>query len=442
MVQEIDRRKQAEKEIEYLAQHDPLTNLPNRRQIHIDIEAILSRARRQNSTFAVLFLDLDSFKKINDELGHDAGDVFLTEMASRFRGNIRTSDLIARYGGDEFIIVLSDITESLELSHKLELLTQLASQSVFWQGHEMKGGVSIGVSIFPEHGTEGNELIQCADSAMYLAKQAGRNTARFYSQELNDALQRKLLLESHLRKAIEYNELELHYQPIIDTQTGAVTGAEALLRWSNSILGSVSPVEFIPIAESCGLIQKLGIWVLQQSIKVMQQYPQLRFAINVSTLQFNNDQLVQQISHYISSGEIQPRQLIVEITEGMLLENTDEVQQRLMAIKQLGVCLSIDDFGTGYSALGYLKRCPINKLKIDRSFITEVPTDAEDVALVKGIIAMAHALDMKVVAEGVETKEQWQFLKEQNCDAVQGFFFAKPLNEADFARYVQQHTAS
>lgn len=433
--QEIKRREIAEREIEYLAMHDPLTNLPNRWQIQESMQNAIDRARRQEHQLAVLFLDLDGFKKINDELGHKAGDAFLNELASRFRENIRSFDLIARFGGDEFIIVLTDISDSLALTTKLKQLTQIASLPAFWHGNEMRAGVSIGISIYPDHGLDSDLLINCADNAMYQAKQSGRNTFKFYTQSLNDALQRKILLEAHLRRALEFNELEVFYQPIVDSSTGNILGAEALLRWFSNKLGTISPDEFIEIAESTGIIHELGIWVLHQAVTVMQNFPNLSIAINVSALQFNNDQLINEIESYLTQGIIQPRQLVVEITEGILLENTNKVQQRLELIKGWGVKLSIDDFGTGYSALSYLKRCPVNKLKIDRSFITGVPADTENATLIKGIIAMAHALGMQVVAEGVETYEQWEFLKSQQCDTLQGYYFSKPLNLASFEQY-------
>ncbi len=436
MEQEIQRRLIAEQKIEYQAMHDPLTQLPNRWHIQDSIKKAIDRANRQESQLAILFLDLDGFKKINDELGHDAGDAFLKELSARFKENIRSSDLIARIGGDEFIIVFTDVSDTLNLTNKLIQLIDVASRPAFWHGNEMRAGASIGVSMFPEHGTDSDLLIKCADNAMYQAKEAGRNCFRFYSRSLNDALQRKMLLESHLRRAIEFNELELYYQPIIETESGQVIGAEALLRWFSKKLGSLSPVEFIPIAEGAGIIHELGIWVLNEAVKAMQSYPHLCIAINVSALQFNNNQLIDVIEDHLLSGVINANQLVIEITEGILLENTDEVQERLETIKGWGINLSIDDFGTGYSALSYLKRCPVHKLKIDQSFVTDVPQDTENVTLIKGIIAMAHALGMQVVAEGVETLEQWEFLRLQKCDSLQGYYFSKPLSLQHFDEYL------
>ncbi len=442
MEQEVARRITAEREIAHLAMHDPLTQLPNRWHIHESMTQAISRAKRQGDKLAVLFLDLDCFKKINDELGHVAGDLFLKELAGRFKRNIRSFDLIARYGGDEFIIVLTEIGDTLSLTSKLTQLTEAAAKSIYWHGNEMQAGVSIGVSLYPEHGVDSSSLIHCADNAMYQAKQAGRNTYRFYTQSLNDALQRKILLETHLRKALELDELEVYYQPIVDTNTGEIIGAEALLRWFNKKLGTIAPDEFIKIAENIGIIHELGLWVLAEAVKVMQLHPKLSIAINVSALQFNNDKLIDAIQHYLAEGVIQARQIVVEITEGIFLENTNEVQQRLESIKNKGVLLSIDDFGTGYSALSYLKRCPVNLLKIDRSFVIGVPDDRENATLIKGIIAMAHALGMQVVAEGVETVEQWQFLRQLNCDTAQGYYFSQALAIAPFNDYLKNSSSA
>ncbi|NRA19069.1 MAG: EAL domain-containing protein [Oceanospirillaceae bacterium] len=433
---EIQRREAAEQEIKYLAQHDILTGLPNRRHVLSNIENLLERAKRQQSQFALLFLDLDGFKQINDELGHDAGDEFLIAIAERFQTNIRSIDLIARYGGDEFLIVLTDIGKTLELTPKLTRLIDLALRPVAWKGSEVRAGVSIGVSIYPEHGQTTSELINCADEAMYLAKASGKNTFRFYSSDLNQALDRKLTLERAIIKGLDNGEFEVRYQPLIETETGNVLGAEALLRWSNRNLGEVQPVEFIPIAESCGFIHELGIWVLREIIPQLQCYPEMKFSINVSALQFNNQQLLDTLIELFDSGLILPGQLVVEITEDILLERKDAVMARLARMRELGIELSIDDFGTGYSALTFLQKNPVEQVKIDRSCIANMQED-NNALLVKGIIAMAHALNINVVAEGVETAAQMEFLRQQQCDSVQGFLFSKPLTAVDFEKLVQ-----
>ena len=438
---EILRRKAAEQEIKYLAQHDTLTGLPNRRHILTDIENLLERSRRQDSQFAILFLDLDGFKKINDELGHDAGDEFLRVISKRYKSNIRSFDLISRYGGDEFLIVLTDISETLELTPKLKRLIELSLEPVHWKGADINAGVSIGISIYPDHAQTTSKLIKCADTAMYLAKDAGRNTFRFYSSKLNKALERKLALEHAISSALQNCEFEVRYLPMIDAISGNILGAEALLRWSNKTLGEVSPAEFIPIAESSGFIHEIGIWVLNKALPLMQRHPEMKFSINVSSLQFNNQQLLNTFIELIESSSIGPGQLVVEITEDMLLAHKETEMARLDAMRKLGIELSIDDFGTGYSALSYLKEKPVEQIKIDRSFIANVQ-DSDNAALIKGIIAMAHALNINVVAEGVETHEQMQFLRDQECDTLQGFLFSKPLLAAEFEQLVQSRSHS
>lgn len=438
---EIQKRKSAELEIKYLAQHDALTGLPNRRHILTNIESLLERSRRQQSQFALLFLDLDGFKKINDELGHEVGDMYLSEISMRFKTNIRSFDLIARYGGDEFLIVLSDIAETLELTSKLNRLIDLALAPVSLKGSEISAGVSIGVSIYPDHAQTTIELINCADSAMYLAKDSGKNTFRFYSAELNHALDRKLILERAITNALAKGEFEVRYHPLIEAETGNILGAEALLRWSNNTLGDVPPCEFIPIAESCGVIHELGIWVLKQTLPLMQRYPELKFSINVSALQFNNQMLLNTFIELIDSASMHAGQLVVEITEDILLANKDAVMERLEAMRELGIELSIDNFGTGYSALSNLQQTPVEQVKIDRSFIANMQQD-KNAVLVKGIIAMAHALNISVVAEGVETHAQMDFLRELHCDSLQGFLFSKPLTANEFEQQVQHRYRS
>ncbi|WP_261843679.1 putative bifunctional diguanylate cyclase/phosphodiesterase [Aliamphritea ceti] len=435
--QEISRRRKVEKEIEYLAQHDALTHLPNRRQLHIEIERMIDRTSRTKEKFAVLFLDLDGFKRINDELGHEAGDAFLKDVAKRFRSQIRSFDVIARYGGDEFIVLLSDLSDSLALTNRLKQLTAQAQQPFFWEGNDLKAGVSIGVSVFPDHGRDGDTLIKRADAAMYLAKDAGRNTFRFYTDALNNSLQRRLLLERHIQDSLNNEELEVYYQPIVNASDGVPVGAESLLRWNNQALGVVSPAEFIPVAESCGMIHQLGIWVLRQSVATMQRCPGIAFSVNASALQFNDNNLCAELVSLLESGSLAADKTAIEITEGLLLSNTDDVDARLEQIREMGIGLSIDDFGTGYSALGYLKRCPVNRIKIDRTFVAGIPEDMESVALVQAIIAMGHALGLEVIAEGVETEQQWHFLRDEGCDMAQGYYFSLPLPQKEFIEYLQ-----
>ena len=436
---EINLRKTAEAEIEYLALHDPLTKLPNRRQLQSQLQTTLNRTQRGGQRFALLFLDLDSFKKINDELGHEAGDELLIEVAKRFKANIRSFDILGRYGGDEFIIIFQDISESILLSSKLTQLIQVILKPFPWEGHELQIGVSIGVSIYPDHGDTADILINHADKAMYQAKAAGKNNFKFFSDKLNQQIDRRLLIENHLRHALKNQELEVYFQPVVDVSSGQPIGAEALLRWSQcKALGFVSPNEFIPIAEANGQISTIGIWVLQQVMPVLRDWQTIHIAINASSLQFKNSLLFDELKKLIQQSELDTSRLEVEITESLLLDNSDIVKQQMLNLCGLDVQLSIDDFGTGYSSLSYLKNCPVSTVKIDRSFINEIPENTENCALVKAIIAMAQALSLKVIAEGVETQEQWDFIREQGCDLAQGYFFAKPMPLKQFEEYLTE----
>ena len=436
---EISARRAAELEVHYLAQHDALTKLPNRRQIQTEIEHFIDRSHRREEKFAVLFLDLDGFKKINDDQGHEVGDALLIEIGQRFKREVRGVDLVGRYGGDEFIIILTDTDDPMMLKNKLQQLVTVATHPFRWKDKEMLISTSIGVALYPEHGITSDLLISNADTAMYLAKETGKNTFQFYSEKLNQQMKRSLLVEQHLRYALLSNELEVYYQPLIDVKTRTTIGAEALLRWNNDDLGVMSPDEFIPIAESAGLICEIGIWVLRQVADFMSEYPDLHLAVNASSLQFNNSQLHNEISYLISNNIISADKLEIEITEGVLLDRSGRAEEQLLAIHNLGVSLSVDDFGTGYSSLSYLKNCPITTVKIDRSFVSDIPNDKDNMILVRTIIAMAKGLNLKVIAEGVETEQQAEFIKQEGCDFAQGFLFAKPMNKQLFKDYLKTH---
>jgi diguanylate cyclase (GGDEF)-like protein len=437
---EIALRKVAEKETDYIVHHDPLTKIANRRQIQIQLKSVLDHAKRKGERFAVLFLDLDGFKHVNDELGHETGDEVLIEVAKRFKKQIRSFDLLGRYGGDEFIIVLSDISDSLELIAKLGKLIDEISKPFYCKEHEVHIGVSIGVSIYPDHGETADTLISPADSAMYLAKKDGKNNFKFFSDDLNQKMQRRVQIERNLQNALNKQEFEVYFQPKVDVLTGKPIGAEALLRWNNETLGLISPDEFIPIAEANGHISLIGVWVLQQVLPVLQKFQDIQIAINASSLQFKNSLLYEEIERLIQQGQLDAKRLEVEITEGLLLEDSDSVKNQMQNLSDLGIELSVDDFGTGYSSLSYLKHCPVTTIKIDRSFIMETPENAENCALVNAIIVMAQALNFKVIAGGVETLEQWDFLREQQCDIAQGYYFAKPMPLKEFEDYLLVNT--
>jgi diguanylate cyclase (GGDEF)-like protein len=370
---EILMRQAAEQKVKYFAQHDALTHLPNRRQIQSELQSIISNAKRQENQFALLFLDLDGFKKVNDEMGHEVGDALLVEMANRYKKVVRATDLVGRFGGDEFILVLTELNDPLLLKNKLQQLLAESVHSFFYHDRIIHISASIGVALYPEHGVTHDVLINNADSAMYLSKDIGKNTFQFYSAELNQQMERTLLIEQHLRGAISSHELEVYYQPIMDLSSQRVVGAEALLRWQNGFLGIVHPEEFIPVAETTGLITEIGLWVLQQVVHFMKTFPELHCAVNASSLQFNNNQLCNAIEHHIQQGKVIPENLEIEITEGVLLDRTGRAEEQLQRIHHLGVSLSVDDFGTGYSSLSYLKNCPVPTVKIDRSFVSDIP---------------------------------------------------------------------
>ncbi len=435
--EEIILRKNKEQEIEFISGHDTLTGLYNRRKFHAKLSDEIKRAQRENTTFALLFLDLDGFKKVNDTLGHNAGDYLLKVIADAFKREVRDYDIIARYGGDEFVILLLNIDTNYDIFERLNRLIATASKIYFYGTHEIQVGVSIGVSMYPEHGAKDTELLTHADTAMYLAKEQGKNCFRFYNQELNSQLKRRLLLDKHIKKALQNNEFELFFQPVMNLQTKEIVGGESLLRWKNETLGQVPPDEFISIAEMNGMIHQIGIWVLEETLKIMQEYPDLHMAINASSLQFMNNQLYDALALNIAQGKLNPQKLEVEITEGLLLDAEKIGASRLFAISGLGISLSIDDFGTGYSSLSYLKRCPVNTVKIDKSFVINIP-NTEDEALCKAIIAMAEALGLKVIAEGVETLEQELFLTKNGCEFSQGYYLSKPLPKSEFIKFLKQ----
>lgn len=433
---EIAKRVKAEQEKLHITHHDGLTNLPNRLQLQSELQRIIAHSADSSLNFAVIFLNVDNFKCINDTYGHEAGDQLLKTLANRYKKLVRAYDIVARFGGDEFIILLFGSTDPLVLSNKLYELIQVTGERQEWAGKDLKVGVSIGVSIYPDHGVEAQSMINNSSSAMHIAKQAGRNTFRFYSAQINDQIKRRTELEQSLFSALENGEMEVYYQPIVSTQTTKVVAVEALLRWRHPVLGTVPPTEFIPIAESCGVIHELGLWVLQQAVDLIAVTGEIRVAVNVSPVQLSDGRLVNRLAKYIKAQELNPHMLELEITEGILLENSIDIEQQLTLMKKFGISLSIDDFGTGYSALGYLKRYKINKLKIDRSFISGIPQEHDSRTLTDAIIFMAHALEMEVVAEGVETEQQYEYLKTLACGYIQGYLFSKPLSYNELMIYL------
>ncbi|MFL6655849.1 MAG: EAL domain-containing protein [Sulfurifustis sp.] len=435
-------RKRAEDRIQHLATHDGLTDLPNRVMFSQLLNAEIQSAQRYERKFAVLFIDLDRFKIINDTLGHETGDKLLQEISRQLRESLRASDIVARLGGDEFVVLAREASGVEQATIVARKILSTVTRPVMLAGQECRVTASIGIAMYPNDGEDEQTLMKNADIAMYHAKEEGKNNFRFHSRDAKSRSLERLTLEVNLRRALEQNEFSLHYQPQLDLRTGAITGVEALLRWQNPALGAIPPAQFIPIAEETGLIVPIGKWVLRtacaQNVAWQRQgLAPIRVAVNLSARQFADDDLLHDIAAALADTGMSPELLELEITEGMVIHNPDRALRVLTAIRQTGVRLAIDDFGTGYSSLGQLKNFPIDTLKIDRSFIREIPRDAEDKAITKAIIAMGKTLGLKVVAEGVETHDQEAFLREQACDEIQGYYFSEPVPAAQFAELLR-----
>ncbi|MGI9046050.1 MAG: bifunctional diguanylate cyclase/phosphodiesterase, partial [Burkholderiales bacterium] len=436
-------RKRAEEDMRHMAHHDALTGLPNRLLFHDRISHAIVQARRYRQQAAVLFLDLDRFKNINDTLGHEAGDSALREMATRLQAALRESDTIARVGGDEFMVLIDSFAELRYLSEVSQKILDAAARPFVLEGQECHVGVSIGIATYPDDGHDVHQLLKNADIAMYRAKSLGKNNFQFYSAQMNVHTLEHLALESRLRRAIENRELVLHYQPKVSFASGRIAGAEALVRWQHPQRRLLAPDQFIPLAEETGLIVKLGEWVINeacaQAARWRQQgLPALRMAINLSARQFTHEGLLPVIREALRNTGLDPAQVEFEITESMVIDKPEHAAALMHELKALGVKLSIDDFGTGYSSLAYLKRFPIDTLKIDRSFIHGVPHDSDDVAITQAVIAMAHSMQKTVIAEGVETEIQSEFLRRHHCDQLQGYYFSKPLPAEAFAELLRK----
>ena len=443
VVEDISSRKRAEERIQYLATHDGLTGLPNRLMFMQLLALSIETARRYGRTLAVLFIDLDRFKIINDTLGHEAGDVLLRELSVRLRECLRAADVVARLGGDEFVVLLQEVDRERAASVARDILA-VVMKPVVILGQECRVTASIGICLHPDGGQDDQSIMKNADMAMYLAKEEGKNNFQFFTPGMKPQSVERLSLETHLRRALELDELSLHYQAKVSFESGAITGVEALLRWQNPELGSVSPVRFIPLAEEMGLIVPIGAWVLRtacaQSVAWQKQgLPPVCLSVNLSMRQLADEGLVGEIERVLAETGLQPSLLELEVTESSIMHDAERAVRVLTAIKNLGVRLAIDDFGTGYSSLAHLKRFPIDTLKVDRSFIREVSNDAEDRAIAEAIIAMGKTLSLTVVAEGVETPEQQAFLSGRHCDEMQGFHFSTPVAAQDFAELLRSY---
>ena len=429
-------------EMSHLAKHDSLTDLPNRLLLKDRISQAIVAARRNNTKIAVLFLDLDGFKDINDSLGHAVGDNVLQSVARRLVGCVRSSDTVSRQGGDEFVVLLSEIKQPSDaIITARKILTALTASHRFDQ-HDLQLMASIGLSTYPEDGQDAEILLKNADTAMYQAKKRGHNNYEFFNQDMNARTIERQSIEADLRGAIERQEFVLHYQPKINLQTEKITGAEALIRWLHPNRGLVSPLQFIPIAEESGLILPIGQWVLREACRQARAWqdvglPAIPVAVNVSSLEFRSKDFLKNVQAILGDTRLEPRYLELELTESVLMQDAESTASALEALKGMGVRLAVDDFGTGYSSLSYLSRFPIDVLKIDQSFVHKITSDTGDAIITNAVINMGKSLKQRVIAEGVETVDQLTFLLAHGCDEGQGYYFSRPMVAQQFARLLE-----
>jgi len=442
VVRDITERTYAEEQIKHLAYHDALTNLPNRLLFKDRLTVALSHAQREGARLAVLFLDLDRFKVINDSLGHNIGDQLLQAVAARVHACVRESDTVARLGGDEFTVLLPRLHRSDDAAPIAAKIIEAVRYPFHIEGREFFTTTSIGISLFPEDGTDAETLIKNADTAMYQAKELGRDNYQLFNAHVNANALQRIALEHGLRKAMSSEELQVHYQPIYDMQTGSTTGMEALLRWTHPQMGPVPPATFIPLAEATGMMIPIGTWALRQACEQGKAWHDaghqtLSLAVNLSVTQLQQIDLVDRVRAILATTGFPASSLELEITESSAMQSPETSIRTLFELKKLGIRISLDDFGTGHSSLSYLKRFPIDTLKIDQSFVRDITHDPDTAAIVTAIIAMAHSLRLKVIAEGVEYPEQANFLREHGCDQMQGFLMTPPVPREQFLRFVQ-----
>jgi len=441
IARDITQIIETQKELDHLAKHDSLTGIANRMELYTQMEYVIAVSKREQSKFAVLFLDLDHFKNINDTLGHNIGDKILQEVVKRVQPNIREEDLFARLGGDEFVIVLTNVDEG-HLSIVLNKIMALLRTDFDIDTYKLKISSSIGVALYPEDGKDITTLMKNADIAMYKAKDMGRDNFNFFTEALNVAVQKKVRLEHEMSKALQNNEFVLYYQPKLETKTNRLIGAEALIRWQHSEDGLIYPDEFIELAESTGFIIKLGRWVIEEGCRMIAQlnrlgHNDLHISLNISTRQIQSDDIYSVIKEAIDVNSIDPAQLSLEITESVMFTKTESSVQVLNRLKSLGVKICLDDFGTGYSALSYLHQYPIDAVKIDRSFVNLIPTDGTKTVLLDTIIAMGETLDLNIIAEGVEEEYQREYLNKKECLYYQGFLFSKAIEKESYIKLAE-----
>lgn len=457
--------KRQEDRLRYLAYYDPLTSLPNRRSFNEQLKRLLNRSQRHKTTAALLFIDLDHFKRINDSIGHARGDSLLVEIAKRLTMELREEDAInyfsdssaeeeigdgateiARLGGDEFTVVLSDVSDLTDIEKVARRILNSLSEPIALQSHNPVVTPSIGIALYPQDGSDPDTLIRNADTAMYVAKAEGRACYRFYNEEMNARAFEQLKMEEELREAMRNHELELRYQPQVDSITGEVVSMEALVRWKHPTRGMVSPQEFIPVAESTGQIIELGEWVMSEVARHCLYWDTLglntfRVCVNISPLQFNQSNLPEWVAGFLEESGLPPWRLELELTESAIMNDAETNIEKLRALKDLGIDLAVDDFGTGYSSLSYLKRFPINTLKIDHSFVSDLNTP-DGAAIVDAILALSKTLNLRVIAEGIETEDQLAYLVGKGCDLLQGFYFSRPIYPEDVPNMLQANFSS
>ena len=438
-------KEQAEsvaRRMEYHAHHDALTGLPNRVLLNDRITTGLAHAQRQQTLMALLFLDLDRFKIINDSLGHAVGDQFLKVIAHRIKNSIREEDTVARLGGDEFMVLLPHISNPSDAGRIARKITAALTEPVTCCGNELQITTSVGISIYPHNGTDLETLVRHADISMYRAKQLGRNKAIYFTEEMNAGSRRQLELETSLRKALDRGELQLFYQPKININTDAITGVEALLRWEHPTMGFISPRDFIPVAENCGLIEPIGEWVLRTAFLQLAEWrraghTELTMAVNVSSTQLAHTGLDAVVMKALASAGIDAGMVQLEITENMAMQDLDTSIPTLQKLRQMGVSIAMDDFGTGYSSLSYLRKLPVDTIKIDHSFVREIPDNDEDIVIAQAIIAMAQSMHLSLIVEGIENVRQLNFFRQHGCEIAQGFLFSKPVTAETIQKMLQ-----
>lgn len=424
---------ETQKELNYLAQHDSLTGISNRMNLYTQMEHIIASSKREQSKFAVLFLDLDHFKNINDTLGHNIGDMLLQQVVTRIKPNIRDEDLFSRLGGDEFVVVLTRVSEN-HLTNVIHKIMELLREEYHVDDHTLKITSSVGIALYPDDGSDTTTLMKNADIAMYKAKKTGRDNFSFFTDALNAEIQNEMRMEMDMSKALENNEFIFHFQPKVETKSNRIIGAEALIRWNHPEDGMIYPDQFIPLAESNGFIIKLGRWVIEEGCRAIAEFNRagrgdLHLSINLSTYQIQNDDIAGVIKEAILINKIAAGQLFVEITESVMLKRTEMTIEVLEKIKAMGVNICLDDFGTGYSSLSYLHQYPVDSIKIDKSFVHLIEKDGSKAVLLDTIIAMGETLDLKIIAEGVEEEYQLEYLIQKQCSYYQGYLFSKPLEK-------------